>query len=78
MIGTTLDANGLAGAALRLTVSRGVQSTRGLLPDPAATPSLVIDVHPFTGYPAELYSRGVAAVTSRIPRNERSPRLDHA
>ncbi|HEU4793533.1 MAG TPA: aminotransferase class IV, partial [Nitrolancea sp.] len=72
-IETTLDANGLAGAALRLTVSRGVQSTRGLLPDPAAAPSLAIDVQPFTGYPAELYSRGIAAVTSRIPRNEHSP-----
>ncbi len=73
VIGTTVDANGLAGAVLRLTVSRGVQSTRGLLPDPAAAPTLVIDVQPFTGYPAELYRRGIAAVTSRIPRNEHSP-----
>lgn len=72
-IGTTLDANGLTSAALRLTVSRGVPETRGLLPDPDAMPSLVIDVQPFAGYPAELYARGIAAVTSKIPRNEHSP-----
>lgn len=72
-IDATLAANGLADAALRLTLSRGAPETRGLLPDPAATPSLVIDVQPFAGYPADLYSRGITAVTSRIPRNERSP-----
>lgn len=72
-IEATLDANGLTSAAIRLTVSRGVPETRGLLPDPDASPSLVIDAQPFSGYPAELYSRGIAAVTSRIPRNERSP-----
>ncbi len=72
-IAATLAANGFSDAALRLTVSRGVPATRGLLLDPEATPSLVIDVQPFTGYPAELYSRGITAVTSQIPRNERSP-----
>jgi branched-subunit amino acid aminotransferase/4-amino-4-deoxychorismate lyase len=36
-------------------------------------PSLVVDAQPFAGYPAELYLRGLRAVTSRIPRNERSP-----
>ena len=33
----------LTDAALRLTVSRGVPTQRGLLPDPNAAPSLVID-----------------------------------
>jgi branched-subunit amino acid aminotransferase/4-amino-4-deoxychorismate lyase len=33
----------------------------------------VIHAQPFAGYPAELYSRGMRAITSRIPRNERSP-----
>jgi branched-chain amino acid aminotransferase len=72
-IAATLDANGLSEAALRLTLSRGVPAARGLLPDPTATPTLVIDVQPFTGYPGELYSRGTAAVTGCIPRNEHSP-----
>ncbi len=76
-IGTTLAANGLSNAALRLTLSRGVPKTRGLPPDPDAVPSLVIDVQPFTGYPAELYRRGITAVTSQIPRNERSPLSRH-
>jgi branched-chain amino acid aminotransferase len=72
-IAAVLGANGLTEAALRLTLSRGVPETRDLLPGPAAMPTLVIDVQPFTGYPAALYSRGIVAVTSRIPRNERSP-----
>ncbi|WP_160163215.1 aminotransferase class IV [Nitrolancea hollandica] len=76
-IAATLAANASTNAALRLTLGRGVPATRGLLPDPEATPSLVIDVQPFTGYPAELYSRGITAVTSQIPRNERSPLTRH-
>jgi branched-chain amino acid aminotransferase len=76
-IAATLAANGSIGAALRLTLSRGVPKTRGLPPDPDATPSLVIAVQPFTGYPAELYRRGITAMTSQIPRNERSPLTRH-
>jgi branched-chain amino acid aminotransferase len=69
----TLEANGLSEAAVRLTISRGVPAHRGLLPDPESAPSLVVHAQPFAGYPAELYSRGMRATTSRIPRNERSP-----
>lgn len=72
-IDATLAANGLTEAAVRLTVSRGVPQTRGLQPDPAATPSLVIHARSFAGYPAELYARGMHVVTSRIRRNEYSP-----
>ena len=72
-IRAALEANGLSDAAVRLTVSRGVPARRGLSPDPEPVPSLVVDAQPFAGYPAELYLRGLRAVTSRIPRNERSP-----
>lgn len=69
----TLVANDLDDGIVRLTVSRGVPTTRGLLPDPQPIPSLVVYVQPFIGYPAELYARGVRAITSPIIRNERSP-----
>ena len=72
-VARTLAANELAEAAVRLTVSRGVPARRGLLPEPEPKPSLVIHAEPFAGYPAELYARGARAITSRIPRNERSP-----
>jgi branched-chain amino acid aminotransferase len=69
----TLAANGLTEATVRLTVSRGVPKRRGLLPELGSSPSLMIHADPFTGYPAELYKRGVRAVISGIPRNEHSP-----
>lgn len=69
----TLEANGLSEAVVRLTVSRGVLARRGLLPEPGTTPTLVIAAQPFVGYPPSLYERGMRAITSRIPRNERSP-----
>ncbi len=72
-VSRTLAAGGLADAAVRLTVSRGVPQQRGLLPDPEPRPSLVIQAHPFGGYPDHLYERGMHAITSAIPRNERSP-----
>jgi branched-chain amino acid aminotransferase len=72
-IRATLQANGLFDAAVRLSVSRGVPAHRGLLSNPEPAPSLVVHAQPFAGYPAELYSRGMRAAISRIPRNERSP-----
>jgi branched-chain amino acid aminotransferase len=72
-IARTLEANELAEAAVRLMVSRGVPERRGLLPEPEPRPSLVVHAEPFAGYPDELYARGVRAVISGIPRNERSP-----
>jgi branched-chain amino acid aminotransferase len=72
-IRATLEANGLSDAAVRLTISRGVPANRGLSPNPEPAPSLVVHAQPFVGYPAELYSRGMRAVISSIPRNEHSP-----
>lgn len=70
----TLRANQLENAFVRLTVSRGVPSVRGLLPDAEnANPSLVIQAGQFDGYPPELYQRGVNAIVSSIRRNEYSP-----
>lgn len=69
----TLAVNDLSEAVVRLTVSRGVPTERGLLPDPEPKVSVVVHARPFAGYPAELYERGMRAITSRIPRNECSP-----
>ena len=69
----TLEANGLSDAAVRLTISRGVPANRGLSSKPDPAPSLVVHAQPFAGYPVEVYSRGMRAVISSIPRNERSP-----
>lgn len=72
-ISSLLSANALTDAAVRLTVSRGVPSRRGLLPDPQPVPTLVIDATPFSGYPADLYARAADLVTSQLQRDERSP-----
>ena len=72
----TLAANrlsGAAGAVVRLTLTRGVPERRGLPPDPDPAPTLVIAADPFTGYPPHFYERGMKAITSGTPRNERSP-----
>ena len=70
----THRANKLENAFVRLTVSRGVPSVRGLLPDTEnANPSLVIQVGQFGGYPAELYQYGMSTIISSIRRNEHSP-----
>lgn len=72
-IARTLATNRLQEAAVRLTVSRGVPTRRGLLLDPNTEPSLVIDAQQFSGYPTALYAKGMNANTSRIRRNEHSP-----
>jgi branched-chain amino acid aminotransferase len=58
-----LEGNGLQDAALRLTVSRGV-SARGLVPDPAAPPTVFISAAPYAP-PAEPAEVMVATVTRR-------------
>jgi branched-chain amino acid aminotransferase len=72
-VASVLSTNALADAAVRLSVSRGVPSRRGLLPDPQPVPTLIIDAEPFSGYPDPLYERGAAVVTSGMRRDERSP-----
>lgn len=72
-IARTRAANAVREAAVRLSVSRGVPATRGLLPDPDPAPSLVIQAQSFAGYPKALYARGMQVIISRIRRNEHSP-----
>lgn len=73
IIGLTLADTDLTEATIRLTISRGIGRHRGLLPDPDPSPTLVVHVVRFDGYPASLYERGMRAIVSEIHRNERSP-----
>ena len=58
---------------LRLTISRGIPRQRGLLPDPDATPTVVLHRSPLVPYPARVYEQGMHAITTRITRNNHSP-----
>lgn len=71
--GECLRACGAADCSVRISVSRGMSTARGLVPAGAARPTIVVEARPSSGYPAELYKRGMRLVTSAIPRNERSP-----
>jgi len=65
---TLLERNSLPGARIRLTV------TAGPVPDDGgASPSILLVARPLSGYPPDLYQRGMAAVTSATRRNEASP-----
>jgi branched-chain amino acid aminotransferase len=68
-----LEANGLSDAIVRITVSRGVPTERGVLPPESPISSLAIVATPFGGYPEERYERGYRAVVSRVRRNPTSP-----
>jgi branched-chain amino acid aminotransferase group I len=63
-----LESNGLADAYLRLTVTAGPAPDDG-----GASPSILLVARPLSGYPPDLYQRGMAAVTSASRRNEASP-----
>jgi len=65
---TLLESNGLADAYLRLTVTAGPTPVDG-----GASPSILLVARPLSGYPPDLYQRGMAAVTGASRRNEASP-----
>ena len=71
----TVAVNAPVDAAVRVTVSRGAPSTRGLLPtgwrDVRAT--LVVQAWPNAGVPAALLERGVRAIVSSARRDPASP-----
>lgn len=72
-VGQILHANGLAEAAVRLTVTRGNSAARGLLPPADTLPTLIIRATPFAPYPERLYRDGMRAIVSRrVRRNEHS------
>ena len=60
--------NGLEDARLRLTVTAGPMPEAG-----KATPSFLLTATAVSDYPASQYLRGMAAIVSRIRRNETSP-----
>jgi len=67
-IDALLESNRLADAYLRLTVTAGPAPDGG-----GASPSVLLVARPLSGYPPDLYQRGMAAVTSASRRNEVSP-----
>ncbi|GIW09653.1 MAG: 2-keto-4-methylthiobutyrate aminotransferase [Dehalococcoidia bacterium] len=69
----TIAANQLEEGMVRLVVSRGVASQRGLLPAGDESPTVVIQALSYRPPSPELYQRGVAAIVSSLRRNERSP-----
>jgi len=60
-------------AAIRLMVSRGFDATRGVLPHPGGTSSVVIQAWPFNPPTAETLAKGLRIVTSVIRREPSSP-----
>jgi branched-chain amino acid aminotransferase group I len=66
-----LERNGADDVCLRLTVTAGTgEEARA---GGAGEPKVILQARSVTGYPPELYRRGMAAVVSAIRRNEKSP-----
>ncbi|RJQ32505.1 MAG: branched-chain-amino-acid transaminase [Peptococcaceae bacterium] len=63
----TIQRNNLSGAYIRLSISRGV-GPLGIDPLSCTGPTVVCMARALAGYPAELYSQGVRAVTVRTRR----------
>lgn len=77
-IGELLAAEGLDGpegdASVRITVSRGVFRSRGVLPpDEVAAATLVVQAWPVTAAPASHLERGLHLATSRVRRDPQNP-----
>jgi branched-subunit amino acid aminotransferase/4-amino-4-deoxychorismate lyase len=60
-------------AAVRVTVSRGFDPTRGVKPNPGGRATVAIQVWPFTPPSARVLSDGERFVTSAIHRDAESP-----
>jgi len=70
-----VEANAVSSGVLRIQITRG----RGAGPDipDDAEPTVLVTATSGRLYPAELYERGLRAVTAGFPRNERSPLVRH-
>jgi len=66
----TLEANHLADASVRISVTRG-EGPLGLDPDLCGRTTFVIYAHPFESYPEELYEQGVRIMIAKTRRNYR-------
>jgi branched-chain amino acid aminotransferase len=69
---TVLEGNGLADAYLRLTLTAGPALGVTEEADPSQA-QVILFARELTEYPEALYRRGMAAVISRVRRNETSP-----
>ena len=69
-VALTLDANALADAYIRITVSRG-KGPIGLDPDLCERPTLVVIAEKFREYPPEYYELGTRIILARTRRNLR-------
>jgi len=68
------DLDGPAGdAALRITVSRGISTGRGLLPVDETAPTVVVQAWPVVPPPAAWLEHGIHVVSSRVRRDPASP-----
>ncbi len=73
----TVKANNCVNGYIRLVVTRGAGSL-GLNPFVCPTPNVFVIVDAITLYPAELYEKGLAVITSSVVRNHPaalSPRI---
>lgn len=60
-------------ASIRITVSRGVSATRGLLPGEPTAPTVVIQAWPVSPAPASHLDRGLHLVASAVRRDPANP-----
>ena len=76
-VAALLEADGLAGAdadaSIRITVSRGVITARGLLPLERVTPTIVIQAWPVPPPPADHLERGLHLAVSSVRRDPENP-----
>jgi branched-chain amino acid aminotransferase len=76
MIEDLLDANALADARLRLTITRGdLHAATADNPMPPVT--LVLSAADFQPYPAALYEKGMTVIVSRYKQNPENPLTGH-
>ena len=74
----TLMGNNLTDAYLRLTITRGISSGPGLDTEGCLNPTMTIISREFSGYPEDLYRRGISAAivnTRRIPASALNPEI---
>jgi branched-chain amino acid aminotransferase len=67
-----LTENNLKDAYIRMTLSRGL-GVDGLISKGTGTPTFVIHTKPLAAYPASLYKKGMALITSHIRRSTTCP-----
>lgn len=76
MAAELLDANGLADARLRLTITRG-DLHAATADDPVPPVTLILSAAAFQPYPAELYQKGMTAVIASAKQNPENPLTGH-